>query len=107
MAATKTLTAVDNLLLRLIPNWTQQVQDGDTTKTQFTQWALKMTGVATDNAGTKETGCEVTTFGSWQDTPYTPKQLYDFLVAANTMNTVVANATKTFYQNMINKDLNT
>ena len=72
MAATKTLTAVDNLLLRLIPNWTQQVQDGDTTKTQFTQWALKMTGVATDNAGTKETGCEVTMFGSWQDTPYTP-----------------------------------
>lgn len=100
MAVSKSLTKIDDLTWRLIPNW--QNEDG-----QYTQWAVKMTGWATDGSGTKEPVCEIEDYGTYQDSKYTAKQLYSFIAGQTNLHTVLANAMKTMYINAINEDLST
>jgi len=105
MAQTKTLSAVKNLVPRLMPNW-ERISP-TTGQTEYTQWAFKISGVGTDNAGTKEKYTEVNTYGTWQSTPYTDKELYTYIKNATTLHNVISGDLKTFYQNLINEDIST
>ena len=103
MAQTKTLSAVKNLVCRMIPNWERQ--NPTTGQTEYTQWAFKVSGVGTDNSGTNEKYSEVNTYGTWQSTPYTDKELYSYIKNASTINNALSGDLKTFYQNLINEDI--
>ena len=101
MAVQKTLNKLDNVLLYLIPNCSRE----NNGVTEYCPWALKLTGVATDEAGTKKQAVEYHYWGSWQTEKRTDSELYLLLKNTSNANNLLANAVKELYVNAINEDI--
>ena len=98
MAKTKSLTELDGELWRLKPNPVQE--DG-----RFKPWRIEIGGRASDGAGTDEGVSEHTDLGSSRATEYSPKERYDIIKGATTLNNIMSAAMKAIYLSAIDEDL--